>query len=139
MEILDEAECLRLLAGCPIGRVAVSIGAMPAVFPVNFAVLDSMVVFRTGQGTKLDAAVKEAVVAFEVDDVDPLYHLGWSVVVVGVAHEVREPTLLRKVQALPLTPWASGQKDHFVCLRPELVTGRRIVHSVGGGMAAAGV
>jgi len=64
--VLDEAECLELLSRSSIGRVAVTIGAVPAVFPVNFRLVDRSIVFRTGTGTKLDAAVRHAVVAFEV-------------------------------------------------------------------------
>jgi uncharacterized protein len=132
LQVMDEAECLELLASRHVGRVAVSIGAVPAMFPVNFALLDSCIVFRTGSGTKLDAALRNSVVAFEVDDVDPLYHGGWSVLVVGVADEVRDPASLDRALALPLAPWAPGERNHVVALRPEFISGRRIAH---GGVA----
>jgi uncharacterized protein len=142
METLGKSECLRLLAQHSVGRVAVTIDAIPAVLPVNYCMLDSFVLFRTGTGSKLNAAVNHAVVAFEVDDVDRIYHQGWSVLVVGVAEEVRDPVLLRRAEKLPLEPWAPGQRDHLVCLRPEMVSGRRISQGVSGGMsggmAAAG-
>ena len=127
LSVLDESECMRLVAGARIGRVAVTIGAVPAVFPVNFAVLDGAIVFRTDTGTKLDAATRKAVVAFEVDDLDPPYHEGWSVLVVGVADELTDPGLLHRAEALPLAPWAPGTRDHVVRLQPEFVSGRRIV------------
>jgi len=96
--------------------------------------LDGDIVFRTGAGTKLDAALHNSVVAFEVDDVDPLYHGGWSVLVVGIADEVRDPASLQRAMALPLAPWAPGDRHHVVALRPEFVSGRRIVHGpVSGG------
>jgi len=127
--VLDEAESLELLRRATIGRVAVTIGAVPAVFPVNFGVLDDgMVVFRTGTGTKLDAAMRNAVIAFEVDEVDPAYHEGWSVLVVGVADELRDPEQIDRALRLPLATWAPGTRDHVVGLRPEFVSGRRIVH-----------
>lgn len=122
-------ECLALLRTASIGRVAVTIGAVPAVFPVNFGVLeDGGIVFRTGTGTKLDAAMRNAVIAFEVDEVDPMYHEGWSVLVVGVADELRDPERMVLASELPLVPWAPGARDHIVCLHPEVVSGRRIVH-----------
>ncbi|MDE3086994.1 MAG: pyridoxamine 5'-phosphate oxidase family protein [Acidobacteriota bacterium] len=133
---------MALLAGVRVGRVAVSIGAVPAVFPVNFGVVDGTIVFRTGTGTKLDAATRNAVVAFEVDDLDPLYHEGWSVLVVGVADELTDRALLQRAEALPLSPWAPGRRDHFVRLQPEFVSGRRIFQgapaangTTGGGRA----
>jgi len=127
IESLDEAECRALLGDSGIGRVAVSIGAVPAVFPVNYSVLDGDVVFRTGTGTKLDAAVRKAVVAFQVDDVDPVYHEGWSVLVVGVADELRDPDVLARAEHLPLLAWAPGPHEHMVAIHPEFITGRRIV------------
>ena len=129
LAVLDESECMRLLRTVSVGRVGVTVGAVPAVFPVNFGVLaDGCVVFRTGTGSKLDAAVRNAVIAFEVDEVDPIYHEGWSVLVVGVADELRDAAELEESRELPLASWAPGERDHVVRLRPEVVSGRRIVH-----------
>ena len=61
LELLDEAECRRLLASSRLGRVAVNMAALPAIFPVNFVVEDDHIVFRTGTGTKLEAATRHAV------------------------------------------------------------------------------
>ncbi|MGA2037498.1 MAG: pyridoxamine 5'-phosphate oxidase family protein [Acidimicrobiales bacterium] len=126
--VLEQDECLELLGRSSIGRVAVSMGAVPAVFPVNFAVLDQAIVFWTSTGTKLDAAMRNAVVAFEVDDVDALYHEGSSVLVVGIADELRDPALVERAKRLPLAPWAEGPREHVVVIRPEFISGRRIVH-----------
>jgi uncharacterized protein len=128
IEVLDESECLDLLARSSIGRVAVTIGAVPAVFPVNFRLMDHSIVFRTGSGTKLDAAVRRAVVAFEVDQVDPMYHEGWSVLVVGMADELTDPDLIERVMRLPLEPWAPGDRPSVVQIRLDFVSGRRIDH-----------
>jgi nitroimidazol reductase NimA-like FMN-containing flavoprotein (pyridoxamine 5'-phosphate oxidase superfamily) len=127
LETLEETECRALLGDRGVGRVAVTIGAVPAVFPVNYSVLDGEVVFRTGSGTKLDAAVRRAVIAFEIDEVDPLYHQGWSVMVVGVADVVVDADRLSRAEHLPLRPWARGARQHLVAIRSGIVTGRRIV------------
>ena len=75
LDILDEDECLRLLATVPIGRVGICSGALPAILPVNFELYGRSIVFRTGRGTKLDAAVRSAVVAFQADQYDaPVSH-----------------------------------------------------------------
>lgn len=137
--VLEERECLELLGRSSIGRVAVSIGAVPAVFPVNFAVLDDVIVFRTSDGTKLDAAMRKSVVAFEVDDVDPLYHEGWSVLVVGIADELRDPELLEAAENLPLVPWAEGPHEHLVAVIPKLISGRRILNRSTAAARAQGV
>jgi nitroimidazol reductase NimA-like FMN-containing flavoprotein (pyridoxamine 5'-phosphate oxidase superfamily) len=126
LERLDRAECLRLLSFHGVGRVAVTVGALPAVFPINYALEGENVVFRTAAGTKLDAAVRGAIVAFEVDEIHPVNHTGWSVVAVGPASEVTEPAELEVVRRLPLSSWAPADRGHFVRIAPTLLSGRRL-------------
>jgi uncharacterized protein len=126
LEVLDRTECFQLLATSRIGRVAVNVGALPTVLPVNFALDGEAVVFRTGPGRKLDAAVSGAVVAFEVDEVDAWYHEGWSVVVQGIAQRITDPDDLERLRRLPLRPWAPGPKDDYVRIAPTIVSGRRL-------------
>ena len=126
---LNEDECLELLGTVAVGRVGVTIDALPAVLPVNFVLSGGSVVFRTIAGTKLDAATRGAVVAFEADEYatseDPK---GWSVLVRGVAREVTAPDELAAVRELPLESWAfDGSAEHVVRIEPTLVTGRRVV------------
>src|SRR5438309_9372192 len=104
LEPLSPEECERLLAQGSMGRVGISIGALPVVLPVNYAMLDGDVVVRTGAGTKLDAALAGSVVAFEVDHVDPTYHEGWSVLLQGRASEIVDAEELDRARRLPLRP-----------------------------------
>ena len=133
LEILDEADCWRLLGQVPIGRVAVTLGALPAIFPVNYALDGDSIVFRTGEGTKLAAATQRAVVAFEVDRFDPMEHTGWSVLVVGMARAVTDDDERGRLARLPLAPWAGGCRDDFVRIGVEFLSGRRITHPDDGG------
>lgn len=126
LEVLDREECLRLLSNCHVGRLALSIDALPVILPVNFVVHDDKVVFRTAAGTKLSAAARSAVVAFEVDNIEPLRHEGWSVLVTGRAHEISDPAVVRELSRLPLRPWAPGSRDHFIAIDTERVSGRRL-------------
>lgn len=123
---LTRDECLDLLATVSLGRVAVTIGAVPAVLPVNYALLDGAIVFRSAPGTKLSAAVLGTVVAFEVDEADSADHSGWSVLVVGHAAELREGPVLEAARRLPLQSWAGGDRDHFVRIESERISGRRL-------------
>jgi two-component system, NarL family, response regulator DevR len=90
LEVLSRDACLRLLATATLGRVGVSVDALPRVLPVNFRFDGGRILIRTGTGTKLDAAADNAVVAFEVDEIDPVAHTGWSVVVTGMARELTD-------------------------------------------------
>ena len=128
VEELGAAECLRLLASVPVGRVGVTIDALPAVLPVNFVVSDGGVVFRTVPGTKLDAATAGAVVAFEADAYGVAARPdSWSVLVRGVARELTGTAELAAAHALPLESWAwEGGADRFVRIEPTVLTGRRV-------------
>ena len=87
---LTKDECFGLLARQQVGRVAVVDDRGPVVFPVNFVLDRHMVVFRTDEGTKLDAAAGGSRVAFEIDGIDAAARTGWSVVVRGEAVEVTD-------------------------------------------------
>src|SRR5678815_1304916 len=63
LELLTEHDARALLASGEIGRVGITIGALPAIFPVNYRVIDGAIVFRTAPGSKLSAAAEGAVVA----------------------------------------------------------------------------
>ena len=127
LEILTPAQCAALLEGNTVGRVAVTVGALPAIFPVNYAVLHDQIVFLTGEGTKLRAAADRAVVAFQIDHFDQTTGSGWSVMAVGLAEEITDPDELAAARQLNLRPFASGDRSHYVKISPEFVSGRRIL------------
>jgi nitroimidazol reductase NimA-like FMN-containing flavoprotein (pyridoxamine 5'-phosphate oxidase superfamily) len=129
LEELGREECLRLLGTVAIARVALSVGALPVVLPVNFCLDQGAVVFRTAAGTKLTAACHNTVIALEADSVDPVYQAGWSVLVRGRATEISDPAELARASRLPLRAWAGGKRDHFVRLVPELISGRRLARA----------
>jgi nitroimidazol reductase NimA-like FMN-containing flavoprotein (pyridoxamine 5'-phosphate oxidase superfamily) len=127
LEMLSPEQCHELLGRCRVGRVAVTVGALPAIFPVNYAVLDTQIVFLAGEGTKLRAALERAVVAFLVDQTDGSSTSGWSVMVVGLAEEITDPGEIRAAELLDLHPLAAGVRSHFIRIRPGFVSGRGIV------------
>lgn len=125
-ESLGEEECLALLHGNTFGRVAVSVGAIPAVFSVNYRAENGAIYFLTGEGTKLAAATTGTVVAFQIDHFDAQYHQGWSVLAVGEASEVAHPRAGELTKRLGLQPWAPGDRSHLVSIWPDFISGRRI-------------
>jgi uncharacterized protein len=126
LEELSTAECLRLLATVPIGRICYTRQALPAVEPVNFTLHDGAIVIRTDAGGKLAAAIRRTVVAFQTDDLDPALRSGWSVTVVGRCEEVTDAKDIAGLDKLRLESWASGTRDHFIRIVPGIVTGRRL-------------
>jgi nitroimidazol reductase NimA-like FMN-containing flavoprotein (pyridoxamine 5'-phosphate oxidase superfamily) len=128
LEVLGRSECLHLLASATLGRIGCTSGALPLVLPVNFRLVADEVVFRTGIGTKLDVATRNAVVAFEADDFDPLSHEGWSVMVTGTSREVTDPGELAAMAAIAIPRWAPRRDGRVVAVSTEMVSGRRITH-----------
>ena len=131
LELLTERQCRDLLQTEQIGRVAVSIGALPAIFPVNYRVVDGDIIFRTGEGLKRRAALRGSVVGFEVDHIDPEAATGWSVMVVGLARE-QEPDEADPPEYGSISPWAGGERSHVIRIHPEVVSGRRIGTDLAG-------
>lgn len=132
LEVLSREECLALLGTAALGRIAVTARALPTILPVNFRLDEDRILIRTGHGTKLDAATRNTVVAFEVDEVDPGTRTGWSVVVTGVARELVDHDELADVRRMPLDRWASGPDHRVVAISIDMVSGRRIVPTPGG-------
>jgi nitroimidazol reductase NimA-like FMN-containing flavoprotein (pyridoxamine 5'-phosphate oxidase superfamily) len=130
IEELDEATCLQLISRGGIGRIAYNSRSGPAVLPVNYALRGGAVVFRTAAHSALDEDLRTGIegadykVAFEIDDIDMVKQLGWSVLLQGPAHRVtaaERDTALRDVEA-----WAPGERELFVRIVPSRITGRRI-------------
>jgi uncharacterized protein len=128
---LGRAESIRLLATAQVGRLIFTINAPPAVRLMNFALADGLIVLRTAAGTAVARKVNDAVLAFEVDDLDTATSSGWSVVVTGRATRVTDPELIARYQKMPLAPWAPGQRDQFVKITTEVVEGRRVSRAAG--------
>ena len=124
-ELLSTATCWQLLRGSAYGRLAVVVQGAPEIFPINFVADHGSIVFRTAAGTKLLGARTQPV-AFEVDGIDGADGTPWSVVVKGVARQVRELYDALEVLALDLVPFEEGLKPTFVRIEPTSVTGRRI-------------
>jgi nitroimidazol reductase NimA-like FMN-containing flavoprotein (pyridoxamine 5'-phosphate oxidase superfamily) len=120
---LSEEECWSLLARGQVGRLAVSVGGEPDIFPVNYVVDGPHVFFRTAPGSKLADVAVNPHVAFEVDEHDD--SRAASVVVKGVATRLELQSEIDEADALPLTPWIPTLKYRWVRITPRTLTGRR--------------
>lgn len=132
---LDLDTCWQLLAREEVGRLAVSVGSHPDLFPLNYVVDGDSLVFRTAEGAKLAALAIDSAVAFEIDGYDASAGEAWSVVVKGRAHEIDMHDQLD--DAFPVFPWSATPKSRFVRIVPQEVTGRRF-HVVQRRGSAAG-
>jgi hypothetical protein len=129
LEELDPRESMRLLGSVPLGRIVFTARALPAVRPVSHLVDDDHVIVRADSGVAITSALRAepgTVVAYEADAIDPVDHLGWSVTVVGVAHQVTDPVAADAFRRA-LRHWADGANDQVISISPGTVTGFRLV------------
>jgi nitroimidazol reductase NimA-like FMN-containing flavoprotein (pyridoxamine 5'-phosphate oxidase superfamily) len=135
LEQLSEEESLRLAAGAVVGRIGFTGRYGPVVLPVNFKLIDGAVVFRTDGKSSLDEDLRTGItdaeyrVAFEIDEIDESERTGWSVMVQGAAHYLEDQGERAAAAAAGIDPWAGGDKDVYISIRPAFVTGRRIKRS----------
>lgn len=125
VEQLSENQCWELLRSTEVGRLAVIVDDHPDIFPVNYAVDQGTVLFRSAEGTKVASALGDAPVAFEVDGYDTETGLAWSVVLKGQAQTLQGIDDAAESFKVELHPWQAGKKERFIRIRPDVVTGRR--------------
>ena len=130
LEEMSEAECLALLAGHGVGRLAVTADGQPLVFPVNYILDGRTVAIRTDSGTKLDRA-RLGRVAFEIDSIDPIHREGWSVLVKGVGRDITDSVdgWSKGVRSAPLAPWADRPERTLDRHRVTRVLGTEVASS----------
>jgi nitroimidazol reductase NimA-like FMN-containing flavoprotein (pyridoxamine 5'-phosphate oxidase superfamily) len=125
-EVLDEAECLALMATVPLGRIAFTEGALPAVQPVAFALGDGEVFIPLHRDSRVAVASRGAVLAFEVDDFDTGARTGWNVTVVGASRVISDADEVDRLDRFGVQPWAPTEAHCYIGIQTRLVRGRRI-------------
>jgi hypothetical protein len=115
--LIPELECWELLASASVGRVALSIRALPAILPVQYY-LDGRTLAVCLGHRELPERALNAVVAFAADAIDPQTRSGWSVQVQG------RSAIPRHLRIDTDCGWsAAGQ---VVQIEPEIISGYRM-------------
>ncbi|RKT57239.1 pyridoxamine 5'-phosphate oxidase family protein [Saccharothrix australiensis] len=125
LQVLSREECLELLATTAVGRLVFTDRALPMVHPVVYALDGESVVLRVPEGSKTLVA-RDTIVAFQIDDVRPDLSKGWSVMAVGHVTEVSDEALLTRLRDLPLPSRGVTDRDHYLRVALEVLSGRRI-------------
>ncbi|MCB1029869.1 MAG: pyridoxamine 5'-phosphate oxidase family protein [Acidimicrobiales bacterium] len=125
-DVLSREDCLRLLASGWLGRISVSIAALPAILPVGYLLMDDSVVFRSAPSSKLDALGRGEVICFQADDVDRQTRTAWSVSVVGRAEVISDEAQLGALATVEEDLWPSITTAAWLRLGTDMITGRHI-------------
>jgi Pyridoxamine 5'-phosphate oxidase len=84
-DVIAAAECWDLLRGTSVGRVALSLRALPAILAVQYYVDGAELAICLGHHQVAPRAINETIVAFAADAIDSSSGVGWSVQAQGVA------------------------------------------------------
>lgn len=127
LEDLTEAECVDLLRAHRVGRLALTTPRGLRIYPVNYAVHGSSLVVRTLPYGEVAQHAADSAVAFSIDDLDEDLQSGWTVLAVGTARRVEDPDAVAAIrrESSP-EPWATGQRDLYLALAWDQLTGRRL-------------
>jgi len=132
LEELPYEECLSLLRGRFVGRIAVIVNDVPTVLPVNYRLVETegltWVALRTRPGNVIDRAPIN--VALEIDDIDSLHQEGWSVLVRGTLHHL-DPDAADFRERFDPQPWLTEERDAWLVVQPFAISGRRL-HAAAG-------
>ena len=122
LRVLSVADCWELAETKSVGRFAANRPGMgPLVVPVNYVIDgDHTIVFRTGPGAKF-SAVGHGVTVIQIDEIEPIRHTGWSVMIEGTTSWLYE-----EQDETTVEPWAPGSRPYVVRMTPVRVSGRRI-------------
>lgn len=115
---LSLPECWEFLAHQSVGRLALSIQALPAVLPVQYYLADRTFAICLGHFRAPDRIIDNSVVAFAVDSIDLVSMSGLSVQVQGTLSPL-SPRGMRSDCGQP----AAGQ---VVCLTPATISGHKL-------------
>jgi nitroimidazol reductase NimA-like FMN-containing flavoprotein (pyridoxamine 5'-phosphate oxidase superfamily) len=124
---LSPEECEQLLRYGVGGRIALSSPNGPHIVPVNYSVVDDAIIVRTSPYSILGTYGRDAMLAFEVDQLDHERQRGWSVVARGRGQVVTDPEMIERIRSVwEPRPWAAGSRNLSLRLRWTELTGRRI-------------
>ncbi len=121
---LSEAECQDLLASQNLGRLSMTIRALPIVMPVNYSYLGGSVVLGMNDGPARRSITGDSVVALGVDS-GQLDERFWAILVIGRAAEIGDLAQRRELQRMGLKDLAGAPAAHFVQLQPDVISGYR--------------
>ena len=121
IKVLTAEECWAILRTEEFGRFAFRLVDEVHITPINYAVDQDTLLFRTAEGSKLLSVAMGSAVAFEVDQYDEEW--ARSVVVRGRTRLLDEHEEHR-AENVPLRSWVPTLKYNVVEIIPEVVSGR---------------
>jgi nitroimidazol reductase NimA-like FMN-containing flavoprotein (pyridoxamine 5'-phosphate oxidase superfamily) len=127
LEVIDPAECMKLISLETLGRLGYIDLDRPNIVPVNYRSVDGNIFIRSLEGQKLESAHRRDATCLEVDRLDKWGRTGWSVVVHGTLEVIKDAAHLQQAWENDPQPWAHSETFTWLRMEPRSVTGRRVV------------
>jgi nitroimidazol reductase NimA-like FMN-containing flavoprotein (pyridoxamine 5'-phosphate oxidase superfamily) len=132
LELLDEAECMELLASGSLGRLVYTSRYGPTALPVTYRIDEGSIVLGTWDPVLFDEDLRTGIeqaeyqVAVEADQIDVEAREGWFALVRGAAHHLDTEAEQVSFIDAGLEPWVEGVPAHFIRVNPGSIWGNRI-------------
>ena len=123
-QVLSQSDCQDLLASASFGRVSLTMRALPVIMPVNYGYLGGSVILGMNDGPARRAIAGGNVIALGVDSGN-LTDTFWTVLAIGRATEITDPTQTTDFQRMGLTDLTGTPAAHYLQLQPDILTGYR--------------
>ncbi len=129
-EEISSQRCWELLATASVGRLALSVRALPVILPVQYFLTGHRLAVCLGHHEIPERSLHDAIVAFSADAIGPATRSGWSVQIQGRSCVSRydgfdsacsQPTAGQVVEIEPST--VSGHYVHLCPFIDNLLTG----------------
>ena len=82
-DLIPEYRCWQLLATASVGRLALSVRALPVILPVQYYLDGRSLLVCLGHHQIPERSLNQTIIAFAADAIDPATRSGWSVQVQG--------------------------------------------------------
>jgi len=126
-EELSQERCWDLLRSNTTGRFGFLQQGRVMILPVNYLVDGQSIYFRTAGNGSIAEAVPSLESSFQIDDSRADRSEGWSVLVSGASSRVEDQDLLTRLWGKVMAePWAGGERNLFIRIHAESVTGRHV-------------
>jgi hypothetical protein len=125
-EPIAAEQCWNLLKTVSIGRLALSVRALPTILPMQYHLDGDEIAACLGFSEVPQQAVKNTVVAYAADAFDESARTGWSVQAQGMArldHHLDQAACHEPVRGTIVRLRLSTMSGHHVRLCPLLSTG----------------
>lgn len=123
VQVLSDEDCWEFFATARFARLATVDNGEADITPLNIAVSDRRIYFKTAAGSKLTRLLLNPSVAVEADRVEG--GTAVSAVARGPARLLTDSEEIAEAEALDITPWLHTEKIEYVQIAPTQVSGRK--------------